>query len=287
MQQLIMNADDFGLCSGANRAIIQAWEQGILTSASLMMGGEACEEAVTLAHEHPGLQVGLHLTLLQGRSVADHRGFPSITDRDGYFNNDPLLTGIRFFFIQPLKRQIEKEIIAQLEAFLATGLPLTHVDGHLNIHMHPTVFDILIKVMPTYGITSFRLTKERLAAELTISPENRIQKTADAFIFSTLAKRCEPLLHHHGIRCAGEVKGLLNSGAMTEEYLLKALDHLSEGLTEIYCHPGCHPDKELSLWRPGYRDQEELQALLSPKVKEKIAAQGIELVNYRGEVKRV
>ena len=71
MKQLIVNADDFGLSSGANRAIITAWQQGVLTSASLMVGGNGFEEAVALAKDNPGLQVGLHLTLVQGRSARE------------------------------------------------------------------------------------------------------------------------------------------------------------------------------------------------------------------------
>ena len=85
MKELIVNADDFGLSTGANRAIIKAWREGVLTSASLMVTGEAFEEAVALAKENPGLQVGLHLTLVQGRSALSHPGFPSITDQRGDF----------------------------------------------------------------------------------------------------------------------------------------------------------------------------------------------------------
>src|SRR5512142_139894 len=119
MKELIINADDFGLSNGANRAIVKAWQEGVLTSASLMVGGNGFEEAVDLARENPGLQVGLHLTLVQGRAVAEHPGFPSIADRDGNFTNDPVHGGMRYFFIKPLRRQLQREIEAQIERFLA------------------------------------------------------------------------------------------------------------------------------------------------------------------------
>jgi len=83
------------------------------------------------------------------------------------------------------------------------------------------------------------------------------------------------------------VKGLLNSGRMTEEYLLGAMDILQEGMTEIYFHPGCHPDDELRRWMPDYRHEEELAALTSIRVKEKINRLGIRLRNYRGEGKGI
>ena len=282
---LIVNADDFGLSSGVNKAVIKAWREGILTGASLMMGGRACDEAVALAKENPGLQVGLHLTLVQGRGVVPHDGFPSITDRDGNFSNDPVHTGMRFFFIKPLRKQLRREIQGQLDAFTATGLPLSHIDGHLNIHLHPTVFTILRELMPSYGITSIRLSRERLAANLAIDRKRLAGKVADAFIFQRLAARCRPWLDRAGVFYTDEVKGLLNSGRMTEEYLLAALDSVGEGTTELYFHPGCLPCDELVRWMPGYRHEDELAALVSPRVKAKLAHLGVRLRNYRGEEK--
>ncbi|MBT0654275.1 hopanoid biosynthesis-associated protein HpnK [Geomobilimonas luticola] len=285
MKELIINADDFGLSAGANRAIIKAWREGILTSASLMVRGEGFTEAVSLARENPGLQVGLHLTLVQGRGVLPYEKFPSIVDRAGNFTNDPVHAGMRYFFIKQLHKQLRREIEAQITAFRETGLTLSHVDGHLNIHMHPTVFDILRELMPRHGITSFRLSRENLAAELAVDRKRLLGKSADAFIFSRLASRCRPHLDRQGVTYAAEVKGLLNSGRMTEEYLLRALDRLGEGVTEIYFHPGCHPDGELARWMPDYQHEAELMALTSPRVKEKLRSLGIKLRNYRGEEK--
>lgn len=107
----------------------------------------------------------------------------------------------------------------------------------------------------------------------------------DAFIFGSLANRCRPVLERLGIFHAGEVKGLLNSGRMTEEYLLKVLDWLRDGVTEIYFHPGCKPDPDLASRMPDYLHEEELAALTSEKVGKRITALGIRLRNYRGEVK--
>ncbi len=287
MKELIINADDFGLSSGANRAIIKAWQEGILTSASLMVGGGAFAEAVGLARENPRLQVGLHLTLVQGNAVFRSEELPALADRDGNFADNPVYAGMRYFFAKGLRQTLYREIEAQLAKFRETGLPLSHVDGHLNIHMHPVVFDILEELMPRYGIRSFRLSRERLGVDLALAPRRHLGKAVDAFIFARLAKRCRPRLDRLGIGHAVEVKGLLNSGSMTEEYLLRALDVLREGLTEIYFHPGLHPDAELSRRMPDYHHEEELAALTSPKVKEKMARLGIRLRNYRGERKEL
>ncbi len=285
MRELIINADDFGLSNGANRGVIKAWQEGILTSASLMVGGTAFNEAVSLARANPGLQVGLHLTLVQGLAVASHSGLPSLVDREGNFPNDPVMAGMRYFFLKSLRKQLFKEIEAQVLKFLETGLPLSHVDGHLNIHMHPVVFDILHQMMPKYGITSFRLSRERFLDNIAIDRRRLLGKGADAFIFDALAKRCRPRLDRSGITYAGEVKGLLSSGRMTEDYLLMALDKLQPGLSEIYFHPGCYPCQELTKWMPDYMHEGELAALTSGAVIDKLKTLGITLRNYRGEKK--
>jgi hopanoid biosynthesis associated protein HpnK len=287
MKELIINADDFGLSTGANRAIIKGWQDGALTSASLMVGGNAFAEAVSLAKENPSLQVGLHLTLVQGRAVRHPGDFPSLVDNRGYFANDPVYAGMRYFFVRSLRKELHREIEAQILKFKETGLSLSHIDGHLNIHMHPTVFDILLELMPRYGINSFRLSCERLSVDLALAPRRRFGKIVDAFIFTRLSARCRPLLDRLGIGYTIEVKGLLNSGQMTEEYLLKALEILQEGVTEIYFHPGYCPDDELKRWMPDYSHGEELAALTSLRVQQKIAQLGIKLRNYRGEEKRM
>jgi hopanoid biosynthesis associated protein HpnK len=285
MKVLIVNADDFGLSSGANRGIIKAWREGILTSASLMVGGKAFAEAVDLARANPALQVGLHLTLVQGRAVREHQGLPSITDPQGKFSDDPVLAGMRYFFMKPLRSQLYREIEGQIVRFRDTGLPLSHIDGHLNIHMHPVVFDILLELMPRYGISSFRLSRERVGVDLRLAPRRHLGKAADAFIFTRLAARCRPGLERLGITFTDEVKGLLNSGRMTEDYLINALDILQDGVTEMYFHPGCLPDDELRGRMPDYCHEEELAALTSPRVREKVRELGIIVQNYRGEIK--
>lgn len=280
---LIINADDFGISDSVNRAVIRGWQEGLLTSASLIVTGNAFDGAVALARNNQGLQIGLHLTLAQGRSAASHLGFPALTDRQGYFPNDPLFAGMRMFFIKTLYKQLEAEIEAQIVRFIATGLPLSHIDGHLNIHMHPTVFGILCRLMPKYGISTFRLSRERLAIERRIASGRRVGKAIDAFIFGRLAAHCLPELTMRRIGFANEVKGLLNSGRITEDYLLGSLDTLQDGLTEIYLHPADSENPQM----PEYRQRDETATLLSRKVREKIRSMGIGLCNYRGEVKDV
>jgi hopanoid biosynthesis associated protein HpnK len=285
MKRLIITSDDFGLSGGVNRAVEQAWNDGLLTCASIMPGAAAFDEAAEIARRNPGLQVGLHLTLVQGRAVLPPGEILGLVDGSGNFSDNPVKTGMRYFFDRGLYCQLKREIEAQIVRVLDAGIALTHIDGHLNIHLHPTVFRILAELMPRYGITTFRLAQERLSENLRFDRERLFGKALENLIFGFLTDHARQELDRLEIRYAAEVKGVLNSGRMTEEYILKIVNGLQEGLTEIYFHPGILPDDEISRRMPDYRHQEELAAITSPAVRECLAELQIKVQNYRGEVK--
>src|SRR2546422_7510563 len=97
-RRLIVNADDFGRSYSINQAVIRAHREGILTTTSLMVNGEAADEAVELARQNPRLGVGLHLTLVCGTSVLKPGEIPGLVDGDGSFSGNPIATGVRYFF---------------------------------------------------------------------------------------------------------------------------------------------------------------------------------------------
>lgn len=285
MKQLIITSDDFGLSPGVNAAVEMAWRDGILTCASIMPGGAAFDEAVAIARRNPGLQVGLHLTLVQGSSVLPPKEIPGLVDGAGNFRDNPVAAGMRYFFDKGLYKQLLREIEAQIRRVKDAGIPVTHIDGHLNIHLHPTVFSILTELMPRYGIASFRLSRERLFHNLAFDRERIAGKALERLIFGALSSHARSGLERMGMRLACEVKGVLNSGRMSETYILNILDGLGEGLTEIYFHPGILPDGEITRRMPDYRHEDELAALTSLRVRRKLTALAIELTNYRGDRK--
>ena len=69
-RRLIINADDFGLTSGVNRAIIEAHQRGVVTSTTLMANSAAFADAAQLAHINPKLSVGCHVVLVDGLAVS-------------------------------------------------------------------------------------------------------------------------------------------------------------------------------------------------------------------------
>src|SRR5947199_7555417 len=157
-RRLIVNADDFGRSASINGAVIRAHREGILTTASLMTNEPAFAEAVELARENPSLGVGLHLTLICGHSALPPEKIPGLVNPRQEFGVNPARVGMRYFFRRKLHDQLRAEIHEQFKKFAKTGLPLDHVNGHLHLHLHPTVFRILMQDATKLRIERLRLT---------------------------------------------------------------------------------------------------------------------------------
>ena len=280
-RRLIVAADDFGMSAGVNAGIIRAHREGILTETSLMVNGRAFAAAVELARAHPGLGVGLHLMLVQGFAAAPPAQVPLLTRSDGRFGDAPVWSGMRFFFTPGIRDQIRREVTAQLDRFLATGLPLSHVDGHLTIHMHPVVVEVLIELRERYGIRAVRLPREPLLRALRYDRRHMLRKLFEAAAFNSLSRWALPRLRRAGLRHPDRMFGLHQTGHVSEHYLLSLLADLPAGVNELYCHPALLDD-EARRWRPAdYDSERELAALTSPRVREAIAAAGIQTISYR------
>ncbi|MBD2136924.1 hopanoid biosynthesis-associated protein HpnK [Anabaena sp. FACHB-1237] len=271
---LIINADDFGFSDSVNTAIVQAHTQGILTSTSLMVTGNAADNAISLAKNYPNLGVGLHLVLVCGKSVLPPTKIPHLVDFQGNFSDDPTQAGLHYQFNQNAQQELRLEIRAQLERFRDSGLQLSHVDGHLHLHVHPVILNILTELAPEFNIKYIRLPSEELSKNLKIDKSNLVNKMLWFLVFGQLRRYGEKLLTNHNINFANRVYGLLQTGNINENYLLGLIPQINAELVEIYAHP----DTENTNINPG--GTTELAALLSEKVKEKLTASDFQLINY-------
>lgn len=270
-KHLIVTADDFGLSEDVNEAVFQAFGQGVLTSASLMIGGGASESAVAFARANPRLAVGLHLVLIKGKATLPPEMVPDLVDTHGRFAQNPVRCGFRYFFRRSLRAQIEREMRAQIERFLETGLPLSHLDGHLHLHVHPTIFDLLLNLAEEYGIKAIRIPLEEPWSTLRLDQRRLGYKLSHALVFTLLTWRSRARLREQGILCADRVYGLLQDGDVNERYLSALIPRLKPGITEVYLHPS-----------RGARH--ELLALISRQVKVLIDAHRISLTSYKALV---
>lgn len=268
-KRLIVNADDFGRSKSINEAVVRAHREGILTTASLMVNGEAFDDAVDFAKQNPALGVGLHLTLVCGTSALGRGEIPGLVDDASCFGSAPIRTGCRYFFNRDLKPQLEAEVNAQFRKFHETGLTLDHVDGHLHMHLHPTVFGILERNAERWKIRHLRLTKDPLFLSFHLASGAWVYRLTHALIYSILVARVRSSLRGRGIRHSDTVFGLLQSGRVDETYVLKLLPKLPSGDSELYSHPSLDEFRH------------EFEALISPRVKLLLSRLGILPIRYQ------
>ncbi len=174
-----------------------------------------------------------------------------------------------YFFKRRLREQLRAEIHAQFEKFHATGLPLDHVNGHLHLHLHPAVFQILMEDSEKLGIAHLRLTRDCFSRAQKISSGHFLYKISHAAIFEFLSKRARKPLRQRGIRHAQITFGLLQNARVDEDYILKLLPDLPPGDSELYSHPSLD------------KFPHEFAALVSPRVRERVKQTGTELIRYQ------
>jgi hopanoid biosynthesis associated protein HpnK len=270
-RQLIVTADDFGVDVRVNEAVERAFTQGILTSASLMVGADAASDAVERARRLPGLAVGLHITLADGRPVLSAKRIPALVDREGRFRNDLFGSGVRWFFRPAVRRQLAAEIDAQFAAFVRTGLVLDHANAHKHLHLHPTVGSLIVRIGRGYGLSALRIPDEPRRIVRRADPKTRIPRSFLRPVLSMLRRRAASahlMVNDHAF-------GLAWSGAMTEERLLALIPLLPAGISELYAHPATGDSSTMPHAVPSYRYRDELDALTSPRVRAALDAAGI------------
>lgn len=283
-RRLVVSADDFGAAPEVNQAVERGHRDGVLTNASLMVTGAAAAEAVRLARELPRLGVGLHLVLLQGTPAAARTRIPRLVRRDGRFGDAPVASGLRYAWLclgRAGARQVRAEIEAQLEAFVRTGLELSHVDGHLHMHLHPMVLSILLDLAPHYGIRAMRLTREPLLRAIRYDGRHVLRRSVEGSVFEALARFAAPRLRAAGIAATARVYGMHHTGEIDAAYLATLIRDLPDGASEVYCHPAVSPAPALGRHQRGYANTRELAALVSPEVRTAARERGVELVSYR------
>jgi len=270
----VVTADDFGAAEPVNEAVERAHLQGVLTAASLMVGAPAAADAVARARRLPSLRVGLHLVLVEGRPMSDPAAVSRLTGADGRFRSDMAALGAEIFLRPGVRRQLEAEILAQFQAYAATGLPLDHVNTHKHYHLHPSVLSAILRIGRAFGLRALRTPVEPRAVLAQVEPQAQLPPAWITAPWAALGRR---RARRAGLRTPDQVFGLQWSGAMTAQRLCGLVRRLPSGLSEIYLHPAtqAYPGSA-----PGYRYLEEFQALVDPDVVAAARAEGLALGGY-------
>src|SRR2546423_1326891 len=236
-RRLIVTADDVGLDRGMTAGAIRAHREGIVTACSVVANGREFDDAVARLREVPALEVGVHLALVEERALTTGAPMPRNYVR----------------FLLRRRTDVEPELRAQIEKVLATGLRVTHLNGHQHLHMLPRVFAIVERLAREYGIGYIRRVGDR-------GGRGSVARRISIAVLNALGR--------------GNTIGVTEAGHLTAARIVELLDHV-DGVTELVTHPGVGVTR-YPHWR--YAWDEETRALCDPSVREAIAARGIALV---------
>jgi hopanoid biosynthesis associated protein HpnK len=288
VRRLIVNADDFGLTAGVNRAILEAHIHGIVTSSTLMANGPAFEDAVRLAKQAPRLSVGCHAVLIDGEPVLDAVRLSTLTSKHSgkaQFND-----GLKSFAVRALTGrldplEIEAETTAQIQKIQSASVIVSHMDSHKHTHLFPAVLRPLLRAALACGVHAVRNPfgprKPLTSGELLARP-NLWTRYAEVRILRSLAGKFRDAVRRHGMATPDGTLGIVVTGALDEKLFRAIAAVIPEGTWEFVCHPG-YNDADLRLANTRLREsrETELRVLTIPAAKQLLEDQGIALISYR------
>lgn len=283
MRRLIINADDFGLTSGVNRAIVEAHERGIVTSTTLMANSAAFEEAVRLAKSSSGWSIGCHVVLLDGKPLVDPGRIPSLVRTK---DQNSFRDGISGFAIRALAGridadQVEVETTAQIRKLQSHGIVVSHVDSHKHTHMFPSALQGILRAARTCGLGAIRNPFEYVAANFARLQKGLWKRHAQVKTLRGLAGYFRKAVAKAGLKTPDGTLGIVATGHLDPKLFCRIADHMPEGTWEFVCHPG-YVDAELAAIHTRLRQsrEEELAVLTSPDTRVALEQRGIELISY-------
>ena len=278
--KIIFHGDDFGLTSGINRGIILSFKEGLLSSTSIVAGGEAAEEALSLAGENPGLDVGIHLVLCDEPPLLPIQRLSSIiSGKDSFPSKRKILQRILAKKVD--FDQVEAEWNAQIEKCLHSGIAISHIDSHQFLHLFPGLFPLCLRVAARYKIPYVRTSIFDL-----IDPEVGLKRRLQWFslVLWTRTFVLRSLPTNTG---TVPVTGFLNAGGtMKPHYILRVVDRLirqgSCPVIEVMLHPGIGDSHTLKKYRHWHYDwKQDMDLLRDQSLKEALHRRGLQTTSFR------
>jgi predicted glycoside hydrolase/deacetylase ChbG (UPF0249 family) len=281
--RLIINADDFGLTPGINRAIAELHQAKVLTSTTLMATGPAFEDAVAIARANPTLGVGCHIVLTDGVPALPPQSIPTLLGPDGKTFRPSFVD-----FIQALLRgkiredEIEREALAQVQKLQRAGINITHLDSHKHTHLFPAVVRPLLRIAERCSIRAIRYPFEQ-SWSLALDHGNRIRRLQVNLLgrLKTYFERQPQIRDAHVLTTDGTI-GISATGNLYGKTLHEILHALpAEGTFELCCHPG-YNDSDLDRITTRLRTHRDIErnALLTEVPAIALHPNAPQLINY-------
>jgi predicted glycoside hydrolase/deacetylase ChbG (UPF0249 family) len=230
--RLILNADDFGLTPGINRAIAELHVAGCLTSATLMATGPAFDDAVRIARHQPTLGIGCHIVLVDGTPVLPPETLPTLC---------------------PEPDEIQSEAAAQIRRIQEAGIYPTHLDTHKHAHIFTRVAKALYLAAQRTGVRAIRNPFEPRHIHSHALLKRRIEIAALHLLQPSYRRATAGILTTDG------TLGIAATGSVTARTLRGILESLpADGTYELVCHPG-HNDADLEAVSTRLREHREIE----------------------------
>ncbi len=276
-KKFILNADDFGMSKAFNRAVLEGYHNGFLTSASLCANGKAFNAAVNeIIPECPNLGIGIHLNIMEGRSLTKA---PMLTNKRGKFNNSYLKLMLKSNDHQFLE-QIEYEFRTQIETVM-NYTKVDHIDSHVHTHAIPNIFKLTAKLAKEYKIPYIRTQHEEIYFVPSVKKHLNFKYPPNILkilLLNGFSKINKKTALEYGLKTNDYLLGVGYTGlmdSMTVEYGLKAIEE--NCLVEALIHP-CN--YAASRQNQHYR---EFLITQNKSLKDKINRLGFEITNYKQE----
>ncbi len=271
-----MNADDFGLTAGVNRAILELHGAGVLTSTSLMARGGAADAAIEAAIGVPSLGVGCHVVLVDGEPALEPGRIPTLVNKKTWRFRDSLNSFLMRLFARRISaEEIEAETGAQIALLTARGLRLTHIDTHKHTHMFPWVLRPVLRAARAAGISAVRNPFEPVWA-VRATAGAPWARCAEVSALRRLEAACRRVIEEEGFRTTDGTIAVVGTGVLNTETVRSLLKGLPEGTWELVTHPG-YNDADLDKVRTRLRASRDVEREALGAVKE---FPGLELIHF-------
>jgi len=236
--RLILNADDFGLTAGVNRAVAELHRAGALTSATLMARADATDEAIAIARATPTLGVGCHVVLVDGEPVLPAQALPMLVDQcTGRFQPTSGAFVQRLFTGRIRSAEIEAETAAQIALLQSRGVALTHIDTHKHVHLFPAVLRPVLRAARAAGIRAVRNPFEPAWSRRS-TPHAPWLRRAEVSLLRLWEPAFRRIVAEEGFTTTDGALGVLATGTLDAATLAALLSNLPAGTWELVTHPG-------------------------------------------------
>lgn len=250
---LLLTADDFGLCRQVNEAVCILHDRGVVHSTSLVANTELFDLSVSQLRERPGLQVGVHLNLTDGRPVLSPRQVPSLVNLGGAFHGGRHYRVLaRVLSRRVSADEVRAEWTAQLARVTEAGIRIHHLNSHGHFHLLPAFRAVVLDLVEEFAIPCLRLL---------LSVDSLRHRA-----FAPCSRGMLAEMRRRGTRTEypRHVLGLARQGALTQTFFLERLGQGTDGPTELIVHPSAAGNEYHRRWR--YAGEAEMRALLSTEV---------------------